>query len=130
MIKILTELTIMKCPEDTHIRSNNYKEANMKSLLIALLLSWSFNLPVSSAEQLKGSQFKVESIAEQLLFVTIRIETEKTDATGKVIKGVGTGFIVDYRWADKQALFIGPARQRLRGICEPGFPGQQPFRSP
>jgi len=47
-----------------------------------------------------------ESLAEQLFFVTIRIETVSKETNSKTITGVGTGFVISYRWNDKEGLFL------------------------
>jgi S1-C subfamily serine protease len=44
---------------------------------------------------------QVESLAEQLFFTTVRIETENSSG-----RGSGTGFIYSYEWDAKTALFI------------------------
>ncbi|MBU0478030.1 serine protease [bacterium] len=49
---------------------------------------------------------EVESMAEQLFFITVRIETECIDKDGKIVNDVGTGFIVSYKWSDKEGLFL------------------------
>lgn len=45
----------------------------------------------------------VESAAEQLFFVTVRVESEKIGEGGAVEKEISTGFIVTYRWGDNKA---------------------------
>ena len=46
---------------------------------------------------------KVETVAEQLLFATLRIVARRADAS----PSIGTGFIVSHRWAeDKEGVFL------------------------
>lgn len=52
---------------------------------------------------------QIESLAEQLFFTTVRIETET--ATGQ---GVGTGFFLAYTKQDKQYLFVVSNKHVIR----------------
>ncbi len=58
------------------------------------------------AESLRGDIMKTETEAEQLFFVTTRIETEQIDTNGNTVIGVGTGFIVSYKWDGKKGYFL------------------------
>ena len=53
---------------------------------------------------------KVETIAEQLLFATLRIETNRL---------VGTGFIVHHKWSEnKNGLFLISNKHVVNGTTE------------
>lgn len=61
---------------------------------------------ISYANTEENSTMNVESLAEQLLFLTVRIESEYKDSNGNTEFGVGTGFIVNYKWSDKNGYFL------------------------
>ena len=61
---------------------------------------------VSLSELQSEYVMRVETVAEQLLFSTIRIETEKFDEKNNPVVGVGTGFIVEYNWNNKTGVFL------------------------
>ena len=79
----------------------------MKYLLSMFLMYLLVLFPVLSfAEPLGEIIMKIETAAEQLFFVTVRIEVDKIDNKGKNVKGIGTGFIVGYKWSNKEGLFL------------------------
>jgi hypothetical protein len=55
---------------------------------------------------MEGASMEVESIAEQLYFFTVRIETENIAPDGRQIKGAGTGFILSYGKDNKEDYFL------------------------
>lgn len=56
----------------------------------------------------------VESAAEQLFFVTVRIESDKTNENGQIEKEISTGFIVTYRWGrDKVGDFLVTSKHAI-----------------
>ena len=66
----------------------------MKNLIrLFLIFCISISL-LRFAEALEGGTMDGNSIAEQLFFVTIRIECEHLDISGKPVISVGTGFVV------------------------------------
>jgi hypothetical protein len=58
----------------------------------------------------------VNSIAEQLFFVTVRIEGKYVDIKGKTVTKVGTGFIVSYKWNDKEGSFLVTNKHVLKDV--------------
>jgi len=56
---------------------------------------------------------EVSSIAEELLFTTIRIETRTSTKVG-----IGTGFIFNYRIEDKNYLFLVTNKHVISGTDE------------
>ena len=77
----------------------------LQKFLIFLSVAPLLFISPSVAEE-KGIEMEVETAAEQLLFTTIRIEVENPDKDGKTLKGVGTGFIVQYDWDNKSGFFL------------------------
>jgi len=59
---------------------------------------------------------QVNSIAEQLLFTTVRIETTTPDGIG-----AGTAFIFNYRQEEKQYLFLITNKHVIRGAIKGRF---------
>lgn len=58
----------------------------------------------------------VESAAEQLFFVTVRIESDKVMENGEVEKEISTGFIVTYRWGkNKVGDFLVTSKHAIEG---------------
>ncbi|GAP08814.1 hypothetical protein ATHL_03775 [Anaerolinea thermolimosa] len=59
---------------------------------------------------------QVNTIAEQLLFTTVRIETTNPDGTG-----TGTAFIFNYQQEEKQYLFLVTNKHVIRGAIDGRF---------
>ena len=78
----------------------------MKNLIRLLLIFFVSISLLPFAEALEGGAMDGDSIAEQLFFVTIRIEGEHLDASGKPVISIGTGFVVTYKWNEKEGLFL------------------------
>lgn len=68
-----------------------------------------------------GTVMKAESAAEQLFFVTVRIETERANKTGSPITSVGTGFIVSHKWDNKEGLFLVTNKHVVKGAQKARF---------
>ena len=81
---------------------------NRKMFLSSILIIFTFVFPlILCAESIYGGDsMDVESIAEQLFFITVRIETEFIDKGGKSEKGIGTGFIVSHKRRNKEGQFL------------------------
>lgn len=65
---------------------------------------------------------KVETPAEQLFFVTVRIEVDKANIEGEVTKELATGFIVRYRLPDgNNADFLVTSKHVITGTTKGRF---------
>lgn len=78
----------------------------MKNLLIVFLAFGISISLLSFVKAIEGGTMGGDSIAEQLFFVTVRIETEHIDINGKSTISVGTGFLVTYKWNGKEGVFL------------------------
>lgn len=77
---------------------------------------------VVATSVLGGDVMKVETAAEQLYFVTLRIEIEKEDDEGNLSKEVGTGCIVKYKWKDdKFGNFLVTNKHVIQGAKKGKF---------
>jgi hypothetical protein len=99
----------------------------MKALLsaVTILVMLFTTLPQSHAQvptQKPQQVMSVQSAAEQLFFVTVRIESEKIDRNGNQIMDVSTGFIVTYEWAPgKRGDFLLASKHAIKDAISGRF---------
>lgn len=93
--------------------------------LIAVIVSLAFMLSAVPSVHPLGENSKtmeVRSPAEQLFFVTVRIESEKLDDAGNRAIEISTGFIVTYSWAPgKRGDFLVTSRHAIKDAISGRF---------
>ncbi len=82
------------------------KAKSKKTSLFSITIFICFIIFMFFNNKVEGNTMEVKTLAEQLFFVTIRIEIEKIDKNGKIEKGIGTSFIVEHEWNNKKGLFL------------------------
>ncbi len=87
-----------------------------KVIFYFLVLFISFLSPslVKAVEEVKT--MNVASTAEQLFFVTVRLECSRVGKDGAIVGDVGTGFIVSYKWQNKEGLFLVTNKHVLKDV--------------
>ena len=90
--------------------------------ILAIALLSTFAVPASYAQDQARHIMNVQSAAEQLFFVTVRIEVEKIDANGAPLIDVSTGFIVTYEWAPgKRGDFLVTSKHGIKDAISGRF---------
>lgn len=93
----------------------------MRKILLIIVFLFLVSLSFAEQENLGGKTMNIETAAEQLFFVTVRIEVEKVGDSGNIEKGIGTGFIINYKWGDKEGLFLVTNKHVIKGAKKGRF---------
>jgi hypothetical protein len=95
-----------QCVHKPSNQTGKSMRANVALVPLVMMLVLEANLGLANDKSQTEHAMKVETVAEQLLFSTLRIETDTFDEKGNPAVGVGTGFIVRYSWNGKSGDFI------------------------